>query len=111
MRERPFRDDLRDRAIAIDPAILQEIATELRNPKCRKCGGLMIREYRQRSFGEGAVEWGALEGVRRCVSCGAGIDPLILKNRIDPPSVPNPKKTKMRGRDGYFVPNLKRTKR
>ena len=83
----------------VSASVMNAIIKEMQRPACRKCGGFMVSEYPQLSFGDNMAERGVLYGIRRCISCGAVLDPTIIKNRVAPPKLPDsrPRMTKQRG--------------
>ena len=45
---------------------------------CHRCMGLCVADY--------VEENGKYITIRRCVNCGSIMDPIIMRNKIDPPN-------------------------
>ena len=58
------------------------MSEQLSTASCARCAGLLVSEwyYGLSSTGEHSIE------IFRCVQCGHRVDPVILQNRIRPPS-------------------------
>lgn len=61
--------------------IAAEIKKACNSKTCKRCKGFMITELPQLTFGVDSYDGGLLEGIRRCISCGDKIDPVVLLNR------------------------------
>jgi DNA-directed RNA polymerase subunit RPC12/RpoP len=59
-----------------------EAGDQLDRRACPRCSGLLVRDwcYDLRNSGEHNTE------IYRCVQCGYRVDPVILKNRVPPPT-------------------------